>query len=264
MARATLDSDGSTLYIYTDEGIAYNTYLGQTTTKNVSYATSFQNQTKYHVRDGATASTGGVTFSSSNTASVHGSPAVDEIRIVLSSSQLTTVSGYSSPYLHIDARAFSGIDQAQDPVTTDNLAIAKQINFLPTFAAAELTSATRALSVTFSESVTKKSGTFYIRDSATGAYNSGTDVTGTLAVSGTAGTATLTAQQVTRVQGMSTPHLHLNAGAVTDGGSADNIKIAKALTVTNPAPALSGAALDETTRVLTLTMDRAVSLATRT
>ena len=263
VARATLDRDSGTLYIITDEGIAYGAYTGEGTQNSNArtFTTTFQNSTKYHVRDGATASSG-VTFSSSNTASVHGSPAVNEIRVVLSSSQLSTVTGYTSPYLHIDARAFSGIDMALRVKTTDNVAIAKQINLLPTFTAAELTAATRALSVTFSESVTKKSGTFYIRNSATGAYNSGTDVTGTLAVSGTAGTATLTAQQVTRVQGMSTPHLHLNAGAVTDGGSADNLKIAKALTVTNPAPVLSGATLDRATGVTTLTFDKSVTKST--
>ena len=262
VARATLDSDGGTLYIITDEGIAYNKYEGDSDPYDRTFASTFQNQTKYHIRDGATASSGGVTFSSSNTASVHGSPAVNEIRVVLSSSQLSTVAGYTNPYLHIDARAFSGIDMSLRVKTTDNLAIAKQINFLPTFTAAQLTASTRALSVTFSESVTKKSGTFYIRDSATGAYNSGTDVTGTLAVSGTAGTATLTASDVTRVQGMSTPHLHLNAGAVTDGGSADNLKIAKALTITLPAPVLSGATLDRATGVTTLTFDRSVTKST--
>ena len=264
VARATLDSDDGTLYIFTDEGIAYGFYKSSSASsshQDKNYGTVFKNQTKYHVRDGSTATTG-VTFSSSNTASVHGSPATNEIRVVLSSSQLSTVNGYTNPYLHIEARAFSGIDSSLRPVTTDNVAIAKQINLLPTFTAAQLTTATRALSVTFSESVTKSSGTFYIRDSATGAYNSGTDVTGTLAVSGTAGTATLTASDVTRVQGMSTPYLHLNAGAVTDVGSTDNLKKAKALTVIVPAPVLNSATLDRATGVTTLTFDKSVTKST--
>ena len=138
----------------------------------------------------------------------------------------------------------------------------KQINVLPVFTAAELTAATRALSVTFDETVSKKSGTFYIRNSSSGAYDSGTDVTGTLAVSGTAGTATLTASGVARVQGMATPYLHLNAGAVTDSGGADNVKIARAMTIASPAPELSSSTIDRSSGAVTLTFDKTVTKGT--
>ena len=273
VASAALDRDGGVLYIVTDESIAYGDYNvasangGDARVQQIAgvgyvlqYGTSFENVTKYHVRDGATAS-GGVTMASSNNPSVHRTPA-HEIRFTLSSSQLSTVTGYTSPHLHMDAGALTGIGsqyQLDNAAVSraENAAIAKAINYIPRATAAELTVATRALSVTFDESVTKSSGTFYIRNSATGAYAASTDVAGTLStVSGTAGSATLSASDVTKVQGMATPHLHVNAGAVTDGGGADNLKKAVALTVTSPGPALSGATLDETTRTLTLTMDR--------
>ncbi len=273
VVSAALDRDGGVLYIVMDESLAYGNYNVDSTTggdlrisssKVLRYGTAFENVTKYHLRDGATASSG-LTMASSNSPSVHRSP-IHEIRFALTPTQLSTVTGYTSPHLHMDAGAVTGIGSNKQISNdansiTNNAAIAKAINYLPRVSAAELVTNTRALSITFDESVTKKSGTFYIRNSATGAYNSGTDVTGTLAVSGTAGTATLTAQQVARVQGMSTPHLHLNAGAVTDGGGADNVKIAKAMTVTNPGPVLFGATLDEATRTLTLTLDKAVKSA---
>ena len=273
VASAALDRDGGVLYIVTDESIAYGDYNvasangGDARVQQIAgvgyvlqYGTSFENVTKYHVRDGATAS-GGVTMASSNNPSVHRTP-THEIRFTLSSSQLATVTGYTSPHLHMDAGALTGIGsqyQLDNAAVSraENAAIAKAINYIPRATAAELTVATRALSVTFDESVTKSSGTFYIRNSATGAYAASTDVAGTLStVSGTAGSATLSASDVTKVQGMATPHLHVNAGAVTDGGGADNLKKAVALTITSPGPALSGATLDENTRTLTLTMDR--------
>ena len=262
VASATLDKDTGVLYIVADESLAYGQY-GAGGTKTATYPTTLNspgqtanaNATKFHLRDGATASTGGIDMSASNSPSTHRSP-VHEIRFTLSPTQLSTLIAYTNPHLHIDADAFEGLDSDGDPGTNPNAAIAKQLNYLPRLSAAELTVTTRALSLTFDESVTKNSGTFYIRNSDTGAYDSSTDVTGTLAVSGTGGTATLTASDVTRVLGMSTPHLHLNAGAVTDAGGADNLKKVRALTVTHPSPELSAAALAGTT--LTLTLDIAV------
>ena len=268
VASATVDKDNGVLYIVMDEAIAYGRYDSNhlqadsrsSSNNTLDYGTTFDNVTKYHLRDGATASTGGLDMSSSNNPSVHRNP-VHEMRFTLSTSQLNTLLTYTNPHLHMDAGAITGIGSSKQlgaGVNTDSAAISKAINYLPRLSAAELTVATRALSVTFDESVTKNSGTFYIRNSASGNYNSGTDVPGTLAVSGTGGSATLTASDIGRVTGMSTPHLHLNAGAVTDGGSADNIKKVRALSVTYPPPELSAATLDENTRALTLTMIRTV------
>ena len=258
VVSATLDRDSRTLSLTTDESINYGKYVHQSEGSFRNYPTNVPdaNITKYHVREGATATTG-VNIATSNTRSVHGTPA-SEIRIVLTATQLATVLGYSNPHLYVDADAFSGIAASVEIDTTNNLAIVKQLNVLPYMSAAQLTTNTRALSVTFSETVTKSSGSFYIRNSATGAYNSGTDVAGTLSVSGTAGTATLTASQVSTVTAMSTPHLHLNAGAVTDSGSVGNNKSATALTVIVPKPTLSGSTLNETTGALVLTFDKNV------
>ena len=265
VASAAIDRDNRVLYITTDEGIAYGKYEGSSNEADKTYPTAFQNHTKYHLRNGAAAQSGsGVTMSSSNAASVHGSPAVYEMRITLSSSQFSTVSGYANPYLYIDAGAFSSLDPSINPNnTTNNGAISKQINYLPRLTAADLQVGTRALSLTFDESVTRGAGSFYIRNSDTGAYAASTDVSGTLSsVSGTAGAATLSAPDVAKVLAMATPHLHLNSGAVADSGGADNVKKVRALTITYPTPELSGATVDRSSGAVTLAFNTPVTKST--
>ena len=269
VASARLDRDSRIMYIVADESLAYGTY--QTSSDDVTFPTTLNsagettnsNATKFHLRDGATASSGGITMNASfNTISTHGSP-IHEIRFTLTTGNLSTLLAYANPHLHVDAKAFSGVSDSLYPLAKhDNEVIAKQLNYLPRLTAATLLETTRVLTLTFDESVTKGSGTFYIRNSATGSYTASTDVSGTLSsVSGTAGTATLSASDATKVQNMATPHLHLNAGAVTDSGGADNAKKAVALS-TMSEPVLSGATIDRSSGAATLTFDKTVTKST--
>ena len=267
VASARLDRDSGALYIIADESLGYGTYKTSSddvtfpTTLNTAGQTVNSNATKFHLRDGATASSGGITMSAaSNNPSTHGSPR-HEIRFTLTPTQLSTVTGYANPHLYVDVKAFSGIEDGLQPLTKkDNVAHNKQLNYLPRLTSANLSETTRVLTLTFDESVTKGSGTFYIRNSATGSYTASTDVSGTLSsVSGTAGSATLSASDLTKVQNMATPHLHLNAGAVTDSGGAPNAKKAVALTTV---PALSGTTIDRATGAATLTFDKSVTKST--
>ena len=263
VASATFDRDSKRLHIVADESLEYGTYKTQSDDAVFPTTLHSSNATKFHIRDGPSA-TSGIDLSSTDTPTLPGSHPRHQIQFILTDANRDTLAGYTNPHLYVDADAFAGIrNDYTDIVVSKNAAIVKQLNVLPIFTAAEMTAATRALSVTFDEAVTKKSGTFYIRDSATGAYDSGTDVSGTLStVSGTAGSATLSASDVTKVQGMATPHLHLNAGAVTDSGGADNVKIARAMTIASPAPVLSSSTIDRSSGAVTLTFDKTVTKST--
>ena len=262
VASATFDRDSKRLHIVADESLEYGTYKTQSDDAVFPTTLHSSNATKFHIRDGPSA-TSGIDLSSTDTPTLPGSHPRHQIQFILTDANRDTLAGYTNPHLYVDAGAFAGIrNDYADIVVSKNAAIVKQINVLPVFTAAEMTAATRALSVTFDEAVTKKSGSFYIRNSATGAYDSGTDVSGTLAVSGTAGSATLSASDVTKVQGMATPHLHLNAGAVTDSGGADNVKIARAMTIASPAPVLSSSTIDRSSGAVTLTFDKTVTKST--
>ena len=268
VASARLDRDSRIMYIVADESLGYGTYKTSSddetfpTTLNSTGETVNSNATKFHLRDGPSASSGGVTMAVSNNPSTHGSP-IHEIRFTLTPTQLSTVTGYANPYLYVDVKAFSGIEDAVYPLAKeDNVAHNKQLDYLPRITAAALSETARVLTLTFDEQVTKGSGTFYIRNSATGSYTASTDVSGTLSsVSGTAGTATLSASDLTKVQNMATPHLHLNAEAVAGSGGAPNAKKAVALTLTSE-PVLSGATIDRATGAVTLTFDKAVTKST--
>ena len=262
VASATFDRDSKRLHIVADESLEYGTYKTQSDDAVFPTTLHSSNATKFHIRDGPSA-TSGIDLSSTDTPTLPGSHPRHQIQFILTDANRDTLAGYTNPHLYVDAGAFAGIrNEYSDIFVSKNAAIVKQINVLPVFTAAELTLATRALSVTFDEAVTKKSGTFYIRNSSSGAYDSATDVTGTLAVSGTAGTATLTASGVARVQGMATPYLHLNAGAVTDSGGADNVKIARTMTIASPAPELSSSTIDRSSGAVTLTFDKTVTKST--
>ena len=270
VVSAGLDRDGRIVAIVTDESLAYGWYDGSPSftypsTLNAPGQTDHANATKFHLRDGATASTGGVTMSASNNPSTHRYP-VHEIRFELTQTQLDTVAGYASPYLHIDAAAFGGMTSdfrpRPTPPPTPNAAIAHAINYLPGLSAAELAVSTRTLSLAFNEAVTRDKGAFYIRDGATGDYDEATDARGTLGVSGTSGTATLTLSGMTRVLAMSAPHLHLEDQAVKDADGGPNIKKTRTLALDPPGPVLTGSAIDTATGAATLAFDRPVAAGT--
>ena len=224
VASATLDRDSLTLRIVSDESLALGEYRNVSMSSVEDFgALTASNITKFHVRDGSQA-TSGTAMSGAGSPSLDGEP-VHEIRFVLTSAQLSAVAAYADPHLHIEAEGIGGVGSGAEPRVDLNEAIAEQINYLPRISAAQLDAGTRTLSFTFDEQVTKGSGSFYIRDSPTGQYLAATDVSGTLAaVSGTAGSANLTAGQVAPVEAMSTPHLHLYGGAVADSGGAANVR----------------------------------------
>ena len=286
VARATLDSKNRVLSVVADEMLAYGSYVTQgggqydfgsgfaDLTKN---GVTTNNATKFHLRSGSTLPavpfdqlTGGITMDKTvNTPSTHGQPSAHstprwEIRFDLTSDQTDTVVGYTNPYLHVAANAFEGIGSSYtvEARKDANDAIAKQLNILPRPDTASVLTSTRVLTVAFTENVALGTGSFYIRNSDAGAYDLSTDVSGTLAISGTVGTSTLTAGGLTRVQGMATPHLHLGAGAVTDSGAVANVAEAIDLTVRTPAPVLSSSKIDRGTGAVTLTFDRAVTKGT--
>ena len=259
IATLTLDRASGVLSIVTDEALTYGAYSYHTFPSNL-YDQNEDNSTKFHIRDGATASSGGITMNKDdNNPSVHRSPA-HEIQFVLAPGQVNTVVGYAHPYLHVDAEAFSGVKSATGRnVAQDNAAMQKAINFLPRPTAADLLPSTRALSVTFDEAVTRENGAFYIRGSASGAYDLATDVAGVLAISGTVGTSTLTSGGVAKVQAMQTPHLHLEARAVKDSEGAANGKAVVSLNIGTPPPRLSAATIDRASGAAALTFDKAVT-----
>ena len=258
----TLDRASGALSIVTDEALTYGAYAGYTFPSNL-YIGNDDNSTKFHIRDGATASSGGITMNKDdNDPSVHRHPP-HEIRFVLTPGQVNTVVAYAHPHLHVDVEAFSGIDSTIGRhVSQNNAATSKAINFLPRPAAADLLPSTRALTVTFDEAVTRENGAFYIRDSASGDYDLATDVAGVLAISGTVGTSTLTSGGVAKVQSMSTPHLHLEARAVKDSEGAANGKAVVSLNIGTPPPRLSAATIDRASGAAALTFDKAVTKGT--
>ena len=262
VASATLDRDSRTLRIVSDESLALGEYRNVPTSSVEDFgALTASNVTKFHIRDGPSG-TSGQAMSGAGSLSLHGEP-VHEIRFVLTQAQLTAVAGYTDPHLHIEAEGIGGMGSGAEPRVDLNAAIAEQINYLPRISAAQLDAGARTLSLTFDEQVTKGSGSFYIRDSQTGQYLAATDVLGTLeTVSGTAGSANLTATHVATVEAMSTPHLHLYGGAVEDSGGAANAYRTVSLTVTNAEPSLSAATIDRASRQLTLTFNKAVAAGT--
>ena len=147
VASATLNRDNRVLYIVMDEAIAYGRYdvSSQFTGLGASggvvdFGTAFENATSYHLRDGATASTGGIDMGSGNSPSTHGDPR-HEIRFTLSPSQLSTLLTYTNPHLHMDAGAVTGIGSSHDlsdGTNTNNAAIAKAINYLPSLESASV------------------------------------------------------------------------------------------------------------------------------
>ncbi len=259
----TLDRASGVLSIVADEALTYGNYLNGASFPDNLYNTHGDNSTKFHIRDGSTASTGGITMNKDdNTPSVHRWPP-HEIRFVLTSTQVNTVVAYAHPHLHVDAKAFSGVNNNfSSTVQQDNAVMQKAINFLPRPTVADLLPSTRALSVTFDEAVTRENGAFYIRGSASGDYDLATDVAGVLAISGTVGTSTLTSGGVAKVQAMQTPHLHLEAGAVKDSEGAANGKAVVSLTVGEPPPRLSAATIDRASGAAVLTFDKSVTKGT--
>ena len=228
VASASLDRDSRVLYVVSDESLAFGSYpLPGEGSAPKDYGTSLNNATKFSVRDGPSAASG-VDLSASNNPSVHRSP-VHEMRFALSAQQLAEVAGYSDPHLHVEAGAFDGIGSYFNlSATAPNEEISKQLNYLPAMVSASLSS---SLSVAFDEPVAKGTGAFYIRGSASGAYDPATDVSGTLSVSGSAGSAELTPASLARALAMASPYLHLEAGAVTDSDGAANVKKSRQLSV---------------------------------
>ena len=228
VASASLDRDSRVLYVVSDESLAFGVYpLPGEGSGPRDYGTSLNNATKFSVRDGPSASSG-VGMSASNDPSVHRSP-VHEVRFALSAQQLAEVAGYSDPHLHVEAAAFDGIgSNFQLDSAAANEEISKQLNYLPGIVSASLSS---SLSVAFDEPVEKGTGTFYIRGSVAGSYDPATDVSGTLSVSGSAGSAELTPASLARALAMPSPYLHLEAGAVTDSDGAANVKKSRQLSV---------------------------------
>ena len=228
VASASLDRDSRVLYVVSDESLAFGVYpLPGEGSGPRDYGTSLNNATKFSVRDGPSASSG-VGMSASNDPSVHRSP-VHEVRFALSAQQLAEVAGYSDPHLHVEAAAFDGIgSNFQLDSAAANEEISKQLNYLPGIVSASLSS---SLSVAFDEPVEKGTGTFYIRGSVAGSYDPATDVSGTLSVSGSAGSAELTPASLARALAMPSPYLHLEAGAVTDSDGAANVKKSLQLSV---------------------------------
>ncbi len=226
VASASIDRDSRVLYVVSDESLAFGVYpLPTETPPSRDYGTSPSNATKFSVRDGPSAASG-VGMSASNDPSVHRSPA-HEMRFALSARQLAEVAGYSDPHLHVEAGAFEGIANFSLS-TEENEYVSERLNYLPGIASASLSS---SLSVAFDEPVEKGTGAFYIRGSAAGSYDPATDVSGTLSVSGAAGSAELTAAALARVLAMPSPYLHLEAGAVTDSDGAANVKKSRQLSV---------------------------------
>ena len=226
VASASVDRDGRVLYVVSDESLAFGVYpLPGEHPPSRDYGTSFSNATKFSVRDGPSAASG-VAMSASNDPSVHRSPA-HEMRFTLSAQQLAEVAGYSDPHLHVEAGAFEGIANFSLSAHANEYA-SKRLNYLPGIVSASLSS---SLSVAFDEPVEKGTGAFYIRGSASGAYDPATDASGTLSVSGAAGSAELTAAALERVLAMPSPYLHLEAGAVTDSDGAANVKKSRQLSV---------------------------------
>ena len=260
IATLTLDRANRVLSIVADEALTYGAYPRTPTYPTNLYVGNDDNSTKFHIRDGVSASSGGITMNKdTNTPSVHRNPP-HEIRFNLTPGQINTVVAYAQPHLHVDVEAFSGLNSDGNP--TDNAIIRKPINFLPQPTVANLLPSTRALSVTFDEAVTRENGAFYIRGSASGDYDLATDVAGVLAISGTVGTSTLTSGGVAKVQAMSTPHLHLEAGAVKDSEGAANGKAVVSLTVGDPPPRLLAATIDRASGAAVLTFDKSVTKGT--
>ena len=260
IATLTLDRANRVLSIVADEALTYGAYPRTPTYPTNLYSGNDDNSTKFHIRDGVSASSGGITMNKdTNTPSVHRNPP-HEIRFNLAPGQINTVVAYAQPHLHVDVEAFSGLNSDGNP--TDNAIIRKPINFLPQPTVANLIPSTRALSVTFDEAVTRENGAFYIRGSASGDYDLATDVAGVLAISGTVGTSTLTSGGVAKVQAMQTPHLHLEAGAVKDSEGAANGKAVVSLTVGDPPPRLLAATIDRASGAAVLTFDKSVTKGT--
>ena len=265
VASSTLDRDSGVLSIVADESLAYGAYL----THGLYRYPSLQdfglpagsNVTKFHVRDGPSA-TQGITLSDSNAPTAHRAP-IHEIRFTLSAPQLSAVSGFADPYLHIDAGAFGGLDADFVITQVVNNKIARPLDYgrvrdvipAPQLVSASLVPETRVLAATFSEPVSApiagllfgglpiQPGTVYVGPAGdTDGFTAGTDVR--LPVDGElrSQAATITAAELALVLAMNEPTLYAEENSVAASGvpnGADSVPLTVA-----PSPALESSSLD--------------------
>ena len=134
----------------------------------------------------------------------------------------------------------------------------------PALSSATIDRSTGAVTLTFSEAVTKSTGDIDIREGHSAAHTSSRDVRTAaggsgVSASGSALTFTLSPADLAKVNAMSSPHVYLGSSVVTDSGGTASAALTAGLDAVL-SPKLLGASLDSASSSLSIVFSESVSV----